>query len=230
MAGKGNQPKIEPMNPGTSTPWNDPEAMQASQLVEARKLDFKIHGNSTYSDEIAESICVLIAEGHTLRQACREMGLHQTTVHRWLAMYKNFGELYVRASQIKLLSMADDILEIADDSRNDWIERESKSGQVYEVPDHEVVNRSKLRVDTRKWLLTKLMPKTFGDKVTVDVNDKHASALQAARLRLAQRKQQEEERENAIDAEAVHVADDSSIPPADVIEVDPADVLDEPIA
>ena len=60
---------------------------------------------------------------------------------------------------------ADEILDICDDGSNDWIERQNKDGSTYETVNSEVINRSRLRVDTRKWLLSKLMPKKYGDKI-----------------------------------------------------------------
>jgi hypothetical protein len=57
------------------------------------------------------------------------------------------------------------ITEIADDGSNDWIERETKSGRMLTVPDQEHINRSRLRIDARKWLLSKLAPRKYGDKL-----------------------------------------------------------------
>ncbi len=59
--------------------------------------------------------------------------------------------------------MADELLEIADDGRNDWVVDE-EGGDKYNG-DH--VQRSRLRVDTRKWLLSKALPKVFGDKLAL---------------------------------------------------------------
>jgi len=63
---------------------------------------------------------------------------------------------------------AEEILEIADDGSNDWIERELESGHVVKVADHKHIARSRLRVDTRKWLMSKLLPKKYGDRLGVD--------------------------------------------------------------
>jgi len=60
---------------------------------------------------------------------------------------------------------ADEIVEIADDGSNDWMQRRLKDGSDETVMDHEHVSRSRLRVDTKKWLLSKLAAKTYGDKV-----------------------------------------------------------------
>lgn len=60
--------------------------------------------------------------------------------------------------------MAEEIQEISDDGSNDWMEREGIT-----VADHEHIQRSKLRVDSRKWLLSKMMPKKYGDRVSAEV-------------------------------------------------------------
>ena len=61
--------------------------------------------------------------------------------------------------------MVDELLEIADDCTNDYMERNGKL-----VFDGEHISRSRLRVDTRKWLLSKALPKLYGDKLTHDGN------------------------------------------------------------
>ena len=75
-----------------------------------------------------------------------------------------FAVRYARAMELRCERMAEEILEIADDSSNDWMERE---GLI--VPDHENVQRSRLRVDSRKWVLSKLMPRKYGDRVTQEI-------------------------------------------------------------
>jgi hypothetical protein len=66
--------------------------------------------------------------------------------------------------------MADELLEISDDASNDWMARRAKSGDIESVPDNEAVQRSRLRVDTRKWLMGKLKPKKYGDKIQHEHN------------------------------------------------------------
>jgi hypothetical protein len=56
-------------------------------------------------------------------------------------------------------------LKISDDGRNDYTETEDG-----EVPNHEHIQRSRLRVDSRKWLASKLVPKKYGDKVSAEVS------------------------------------------------------------
>lgn len=117
---------------------------------------------TTYSPEIAGVICISLAEGLSLREICRkdEMpGL--STVFQWLAKHKDFAERYARAREAQADHMAEELLEIADDARNDWVEGENGEA----VLNHEHVTRSRLRVDTRKWLMSKLLPRKYGDKV-----------------------------------------------------------------
>lgn len=61
---------------------------------------------------------------------------------------------------------AEEILEISDDGTNDWMKRKV-GDEVIDVVDHEHIQRSKLRVDSRKWLMSKIAPKRYGEKVAV---------------------------------------------------------------
>lgn len=61
--------------------------------------------------------------------------------------------------------MAEDILDIADDGTNDYMMRERPDGTEYELVNSEHIQRSRLRVDTRKWLMAKMKPKKYGEKL-----------------------------------------------------------------
>ena len=74
-----------------------------------------------------------------------------------------FSDKYARAREIQAEIRADELLDIADDATNDYMAREAKSGKTFIVADHENIQRSKLRVDTRKWIAAKLLPKKYGD-------------------------------------------------------------------
>jgi len=60
--------------------------------------------------------------------------------------------------------VADEILDIADDAANDWMQRSENKGGGYEI-NGEHVTRSRLRIDSRKWIASKLKPKKYGDKI-----------------------------------------------------------------
>jgi hypothetical protein len=75
-----------------------------------------------------------------------------------------FSLRYAQARRMLLQHWAEELTEIADDGRNDWMERRKLDGTITKHVDHECVQRSKLRVDTRRWLLSKLVPE-YGDKI-----------------------------------------------------------------
>lgn len=123
---------------------------------------------SEYSPEIAARICDLLSEGRSVRSVCQVEDMPApSTVFKWLSKHPEFAEQYARAREASIESLADSILEISDDGENDtYVDDE---GMVRTA--HDVIQRSKLRVDSRKWLLSKLAPKKYGDKldVTADI-------------------------------------------------------------
>ena len=122
---------------------------------------------SLYTQALAEEICERIANGETLNQICRDehMPERRTVVDWALNDRDGFSARYARARDAQLEHWADEIVEISDDGSNDWIERETKSGRVITVLNDEAVQRSRLRADNRKWLLSKLKPERYGDKL-----------------------------------------------------------------
>lgn len=109
-----------------------------------------------------------MAEGRSLRDVCRDPDMPSlATVFRWLAdeNKSQFREQYARAREAMADAMADELLEIADDGTNDWTERRRQDGSSETVLNGEHVQRSRLRVDARKWLLSKVAPKKYGEKL-----------------------------------------------------------------
>lgn len=120
-----------------------------------------------YTPEIAESLCTRLAQGESLRAICRDPDMpHESTVRSWALNlkgdYTEFATQYAMARRIGFESMADDLIEIADDSEQDMIETESGPRM-----NSEFVARSRIRIDTRKWMLSKVLPKIYGDKLTL---------------------------------------------------------------
>lgn len=118
-------------------------------------------------DEIAQhklTVCGRIAEGDSLRKVCSEDGMPaRSLVHEWLISDTDFADQYTRAREAQADTLFDEILEIADDGRNDTYTAEDGS----ERTDQEVIARSRLRVDARKWMAGKLRPKKYGDKTEI---------------------------------------------------------------
>lgn len=94
---------------------------------------------------------------------------HKATVFRWLADDADFRDLYARAKEASTEALAEELLDIADDGSNDWMERPGADGESLGWQlNGEHVQRSRLRVDTRKWLLAKLQPRKYGERQTVE--------------------------------------------------------------
>ena len=125
---------------------------------------------SVYSQDVADEICGRLAHGESLRGICEDEHLpDHSTVIAWVVKdYNGFYNQYTRAREIQYLGMADELTDISDDGRNDWMTKTLRNGEEIEVLNKEAVERSKLRVDTRKWILSKMLPKVYGDKVQVE--------------------------------------------------------------
>lgn len=122
---------------------------------------------SEYTQELADRICDLLSEGLSLRSVCTDESLpDKSTVFRWIRTHEEFRNQYARAKQESADAMAEDTLDIADDGTNDFMTI-TKGDHEYEVVNQEAINRSRLRVETRKWLMAKMKPKQYGDKVDI---------------------------------------------------------------
>jgi hypothetical protein len=117
-----------------------------------------------YSQERADLICEALAEGHSLRSICKAENMpSKATVFRWLASIESFRDQYARAREAQADCLFDDILAIADDGQNDTYVDENGNRRT----EQDVIARSRLRVDARKWMAGKLRPKVYGDKLEV---------------------------------------------------------------
>lgn len=125
-----------------------------------------------FTQEVADKVLAGLAEGKSLRAVCREPGMPAaSTVLSWTEDNKEFGEQYARVRARAYQLLADEIIDISDDSNGDVICGEDG----VERTDAERVARSKLRIDSRKWMLSKMLPKVYGDKL--DLNHSGRIAL-----------------------------------------------------
>jgi len=117
---------------------------------------------SKYTEELADEICLLISTtSQGLNTICKGDDMPSTvTVYAWLKNNKEFLNKYARAREEQADLLADEIIEIADNQQDDIIE-----GKV----NHENINRSRLRVDARKWKASKLAPKKYGEKIQQEI-------------------------------------------------------------
>lgn len=110
------------------------------------------------------------------------------TFYKWLASSEDFAKQYARAKEMQAEFLAEEMLEIADDSSEDLLGVDEHGNR---MENREFINRSRLRVDTRKWIASKLLPRKYGDKLDMTsggesinsnvTEDKFNQLLQAAR-------------------------------------------------
>lgn len=128
-----------------------------------------------YTNELASLVLDEISStSKSLKTICKDDAMPSlSTVQRWLRDETNieFRNQYARAKEEQADLLAEEILDIADDGSNDLMTI-TKGDVSYEQENKEVTNRSKLRVEARKWLASKLKAKKYGDKLDVDMTQK----------------------------------------------------------
>lgn len=128
---------------------------------------------STYSEEVVTAILARLMTGQSLRQICRDEQMpERSTVYEWLAKdeHKSFADRYARAREIQADETFEEMAEIADDGSNDWMELKNADGEnIGWKMNGESVQRSKIRLDERKWRLSKMLPKRYGEKVETTI-------------------------------------------------------------
>lgn len=105
-------------------------------------------------------------DGESLKQICDDPEMPvRSTVYLWMAESSSLSDRYARACEIRADNIFDELFDIADDGRNDWMER-NFGDETRWVENGEAIRRSALRIDARKWALAKMQPKKYGEKIT----------------------------------------------------------------
>lgn len=89
------------------------------------------------------------------------------SIYEWLAIHDEFSDQYSRACAARTEVHGDEVVEIADDATNDYMTIRNERGELERVPDPEVIQRSKLRVETRLKLMALMQPKKYGRAMTL---------------------------------------------------------------
>ena len=126
---------------------------------------------SSYDPVVAEKICELLSEGIPLREICRMEGMPAwRNIYFWMARDEDLSAHIARAREMGYDSIAEECLDIADNSTNDYMDREFRNAhgkiEVERVVDSEHIQRSKLRIETRLKLLAKWSNK-YSDKTVI---------------------------------------------------------------
>jgi hypothetical protein len=124
-----------------------------------------------YDPELGIALCHQIATGDKLSEAIRTLcgektKLTRNIILRWRLYHPEFAALYAQACEKRVEAMENDLLEIADDTERDH--GEGKNGK--DIPNKEQMLRSKIRIESRQWLMARRDPQQWGDKQSLDVS------------------------------------------------------------
>lgn len=124
----------------------------------------------TYTEEeIEEKFDLIIKDisenGMPIRQALKGMNMpSSSTFFKWIAENEDMAKRYARACEVRADMIFEEILEISDKQSEDVIGEDEYGNQII---NHNIIQRNRLQVDARKWVLGKMNPKKYGDKVDV---------------------------------------------------------------
>lgn len=135
---------------------------------------------SKYNEEIADSICDQIAVGHSLLKICGDSAFpSERAVYRWLEVHEEFRQRYARARELQADHYAAEIIDLADTSV-EARKTKIKADGSEEIEISDAVERTRLRIDARKWYASKLAPKKYGDKVQQEISGADGKPIEAA--------------------------------------------------
>ncbi len=121
---------------------------------------------SDYTQEKADRICEKLSQGISLRTICLDENMPAlATIFNWMRTQKGFVEQYARAKEESADALYEETQDIADESLSGANSADPKSAGA-------VVQAYRLRVDTRKWMMSKMKPKKYGDKLDMTTNGK----------------------------------------------------------
>ena len=150
----------------------------------------KIGRPTLCTPENCDEIIERLTNGETLTGICRDKHLPARTT---ILLYRNknprFADRYARARRDQMDVWSDEIIDISDDGTTDYVIKKGRNGVEYEAVDQEHIQRSRLRVDTRKFLMAKIAPHVYGDHVEVkhsgDVTVQHEISDRECMRRMA---------------------------------------------
>lgn len=120
-----------------------------------------------FTQQLADDICERIALGETLADICADAHMpDRSNVWRWQKADETFRIAYALAREAQMEAWADDLLKISDDGRNDWMERHGEDNPGWAL-NGEHTTRSRLRLDTRRFLMAKIAPHRFGERLAL---------------------------------------------------------------
>jgi hypothetical protein len=160
--------------PETTAKTRQKAATSAAKLKAKGKVaSAKIGAPTTFSQKTADLICIMLSEGMSLREILRSdtTGVlpAQSTVYEWLLRHPSFAEQYARAREEQADTLADEIIQIADERPEVTEFLDKRTGEVLSIDlSSAYIQWQKNRIEARKWTAMKLKPKKYGDRVALE--------------------------------------------------------------
>jgi hypothetical protein len=138
----------------------------AARYRSARQVGRLSRAEVAYTPETANLVLDELMGGRTLEDICADPDMPSAaSVRRWVRDDREgFAARYREAREVGCHVIGDQMLRIVDDRRNDWITWRREDGTMARMLDPERVNRALARVKTRQGLLSRMLPRTFGDR------------------------------------------------------------------
>lgn len=118
-----------------------------------------------FNQDTADKVCQLLEDGKSLRAAATEAGTTHSTILAWVKENTAFANQYTHAREVGYKLLADEIIDISDE-KEVQVRYDGEDTTLDLSPT--AVARNRLRVDTRKWMLSKMLPKIYGDKLDMN--------------------------------------------------------------
>ena len=125
-----------------------------------------------------DAICALVAMGDSQRAACRAVDVEEATFRLWRRDSEEIDSQYARAVEDRAQLWAEQLVEIADtpvEARKTVIKPDGSE----EITIGDAIEHRKLQIDARKWMMSRILPKQFGDKSQLEVGGPNGGPIQS---------------------------------------------------
>lgn len=179
------------------------EAKEATAKKKAAAIAKRKRRRIRYTPALGKAICKMMSMGLSpIEIGRRPLMPKEATIYDWASNPDHpFSQVYTRARTLWGYRLLDQTLDLADKSSSDWTTKALKSGEVVDVVNREAIERTKLRIETRKWVLEKALlqilarqphqaeaaatgdrPMDTGEDHLADITRRYQAAVPAAKV------------------------------------------------
>lgn len=155
---------------------DDEECIDKDEDGHPRLVEYEPPSRKKFTDEDMVAVLERLSEGELLTDICKDELMPSTsTFMQWVSRDPELAREYKRARKIRAVNWCDEIIKIADDDEADhYIDDVGKP-----VWNYQHIQRTKMRIQARQWIIKADLPEIFGDKVQVDHSGVGSSKVDA---------------------------------------------------